>query len=119
LRYRRSNVGKSSLINLLANKKNLAKVSQSPGKTILINHFLINEEWFLVDLPGYGYARLSKGQKEKMEKMISGFLLKRANLKHILLLLDCRLDPQSIDLEFMTWLSKNHLPFTILFTKRR
>ncbi len=113
----RSNVGKSSLINTLTNRKGLAKTSGSPGKTQLINHFLINEAWYLVDLPGYGYAKITKSIKEKWEGMIRDYLHKRENLVCTMVLIDARLEPQVIDLEFLQWLGINHIPFCILFTK--
>jgi len=113
----RSNVGKSSLINMITGIKALAKVSGTPGKTRLINHFLINESWFLVDLPGFGFAKTSKEESRKIESMIEGYLLRRDNLKLTFLLIDARHLPQKIDLEFMSWLSRNQIPFVILFTK--
>lgn len=113
----RSNVGKSSLINMLCNQKDLAKTSSKPGKTKLINFFLINNSWHLVDLPGYGYAKTAKTQREKWEIETRNYLLKRENLVNIFLLIDIRVPPQRIDLEFMEWLSKNGLSFSILFTK--
>lgn len=113
----RSNVGKSSLINMLTNRKSLAKVSQTPGKTRLINHFKINDTWYLVDLPGYGFARISKDEKAKLEKLIYSYFQKRKNLEHTFLLVDSRLDPQSNDITFMTWLALHHIGFTLLFTK--
>ncbi|CAG0953506.1 MAG: YihA family ribosome biogenesis GTP-binding protein [Bacteroidetes bacterium] len=113
----RSNVGKSSLINLLCNNKKLAKTSAQPGKTQLINHFLINKSWYLVDLPGYGYARVSKTNRDKWGSMISNYLLKRINLVCTFLLIDSRIPPQKIDIEFMQWLGKHQLPFVIAFTK--
>jgi GTP-binding protein len=113
----RSNVGKSSLINLLTNHKNLAKISTTPGKTQLINHFLINEEWYLVDLPGYGYAKTSKKLRNVWEGFIKEYLLKRTNLVCIFVLIDLRHEPQKIDLDFMYNLAINNLPFVIVFTK--
>ncbi|QQL48493.1 ribosome biogenesis GTP-binding protein YihA/YsxC [Mucilaginibacter ginkgonis] len=113
----RSNVGKSSLINMLTAKKGLAKTSQTPGKTQLINHFLINDDWFLVDLPGYGYARISKSKKEDWNKFIRFYLDKRESLQCVLVLIDSRLEPQKIDLEFCNWLGEKGLPFVIVFTK--
>lgn len=113
----RSNVGKSSLINMLTAKKGLAKTSQTPGKTQLINHFLINEEWFVVDLPGYGYARISKSKKEDWNKFIRFYLDKRESLQCVLVLIDSRLTPQKIDLEFCNWLGEHGLSFVIVFTK--
>ncbi|MCB9224432.1 MAG: ribosome biogenesis GTP-binding protein YihA/YsxC [Crocinitomicaceae bacterium] len=113
----RSNVGKSSLINMITNHKNLAKTSGRPGKTQLINHFLINENWFLVDLPGYGYAKIPKSQREKFEKFISEYILTRQNLMNVFVLIDSRHAPQQIDLEFMEWLGENGVPFSLVFTK--
>ncbi|MDR0537115.1 MAG: ribosome biogenesis GTP-binding protein YihA/YsxC [Tannerellaceae bacterium] len=113
----RSNVGKSSLINMLANRKGLAMTSQKPGKTQLINHFIINDKWFLVDLPGYGYAQRGKSNREKMAQIIEDYILKRAQLLNLFLLLDCRHEPQRIDLEFIQWLGENSVPFSIVFTK--
>jgi GTP-binding protein len=113
----RSNVGKSSLINMLVGRKSLAKTSSKPGKTQLINHFIINEQWYLVDLPGLGYAKVSKHQRAKWHKMINNYLLKRENLLNIFVLVDSRIDPQSIDIDFINWLGMSQLPFTILFTK--
>tara|TARA_B000000557_G_C20791411_1_gene451208 strand:+ start:834 stop:1439 length:606 start_codon:yes stop_codon:yes gene_type:complete len=113
----RSNVGKSSLINMLCNKKKLAKTSSRPGKTQLINHFLINKQWYLVDLPGYGYARTSKAQKKTFQKFITDYLIKRKELISTFLLIDLRHKPQPIDLKYMRWLGKNLIPFSIIFTK--
>jgi GTP-binding protein len=113
----RSNVGKSSLINMLCNHKDLAKTSSKPGKTRLINFFLINNTWHLVDLPGYGYAKVAKAQREKWEIETRNYLLRRDNLWHIFLLIDSRIPPQAIDIEFMEWLTKNQRSFSILFTK--
>jgi len=113
----RSNVGKSSLINMLTGKKNLAKTSGTPGKTQLINHFLINEKWYLVDLPGYGYAKSARSNRSKWEKFIAEFLSKRQSLQNTFVLLDARLEPQKIDLEFMTWCGERQLPFSMVFTK--
>lgn len=113
----RSNVGKSSLINMLVDKKDLAKTSGKPGKTQLINHFLINQEWYLVDLPGYGYAKASRSSRSQWEKFISEYLTKRETLINIFVLLDSRLEPQKIDLEFMTWCAEEQLPFSMVFTK--
>lgn len=113
----RSNVGKSSLINMLANRKKLAKISSRPGKTQLINHFLIDDNWYLVDLPGYGWAKVSKEKKRKWEKMIKDYLLERENLANVFLLIDSRHEPRSNDIEFIKWLGINHLPFAIVFTK--
>lgn len=113
----RSNVGKSSLINMLVDQKSLAKVSVKPGKTQLINHFIIDESWYLVDLPGYGYAKVSIAAKEKFQKLISNYILHRENLYCLFVLIDVRHKPQQIDLEFLTWLGENHIPFAIIFTK--
>lgn len=113
----RSNVGKSSLINMLTNKKGLAMTSQMPGKTVLINHFLINNEWFLVDLPGYGYAQRGAEGREKIRRIIEGYILGREQLTSLFVLIDCRHEPQKIDLEFMEWLGENGIPFAIVFTK--
>ncbi len=113
----RSNVGKSSLINMLANNKKLAKTSATPGKTLLINHFIINKEWYLVDLPGYGYAKRSKKEIAKLDQMIRGYILGREQLVNVFVLVDVRLEPQSIDLEFMNWLGVSSIPFSIVFTK--
>ncbi|RKQ49755.1 GTP-binding protein [Roseivirga pacifica] len=113
----RSNVGKSSLINMLTDKKNLAKTSGKPGKTQLINHFKIDESWYLVDLPGYGYAKTSKKNREAWEMMISEYLINRENLQLVFVLIDSRLPPQQIDLEFIDWLGENMIPFALIFTK--
>lgn len=113
----RSNVGKSSLINMLTGQKKLAKTSGTPGKTQLINHFEINKEWYLVDLPGYGYAKASKQNRMKWEKFISEYLLQRKTLVNTFVLLDCRLEPQKIDLEFMNWCGEKGIPFSMVFTK--
>lgn len=113
----RSNVGKSSLINMLTGHGRLAKTSATPGKTVLINHFLINKEWYLVDLPGYGYAKRSQKDQNKFERMIDGYILERDQMCNLFLLIDIRHAPQSIDLEFMTWLGENAVPFSIVFTK--
>ena len=113
----RSNVGKSSLINMLCGKKKLAKTSAMPGKTLLINHFIINREWYLVDLPGYGYAKVAKGEKERWEQMISGYILQRKQLACVFVLVDVRHEPQQIDLEFINWLGASGIPFAIVFTK--
>ena len=113
----RSNVGKSSLINLITEKKQLAKISRKPGKTQLINHFLINKGWYLVDLPGYGYATVSKKQKEEFQKIIFSYLENRESLMCLFVLLDCRHKAQKIDLEFMQWLGEKEIPFVIIFTK--
>ena len=113
----RSNVGKSSLINMLVQKKGLAKTSQTPGKTQLINHFLINENWQLVDLPGYGYAKTSRSNRGEWQKFISFYLRNRENLQCVFVLVDSRLVPQKIDVEFCSWLGENGLPFQLVFTK--
>lgn len=113
----RSNVGKSSLINMLVNNKALAKTAAKPGKTQLINHFLINDEWFMVDLPGYGFARASKAAQVQFEQLIRDYVLKRENLICLFVLVDSRLEPQKIDLEFMEWLGENGVPFVMVFTK--
>lgn len=113
----RSNVGKSSLINSLMQRKKLAKTSSTPGKTQLINHFSVNQSWYLVDLPGYGFAKVSKGQKQKFERMISDYILGRENLVNVFVLVDSRHTPQQIDLEFMEWLGVSGIPFSIVFTK--
>ncbi|WP_299255728.1 ribosome biogenesis GTP-binding protein YihA/YsxC [uncultured Aquimarina sp.] len=113
----RSNVGKSSLINMLTSRKSLAKTSGRPGKTQLINHFLINKNWFLVDLPGYGYARVSKSSKKVFQKFITAYFAKRTQLVSAFVLIDSRHEPQKIDLEFMQWLGENQIPFSIVFTK--
>jgi len=113
----RSNVGKSSLINMLAGKKGLAKTSQTPGKTQLINHFLINDSWYIVDLPGYGYARASKSKKADWSKFIHTYLDKRESLQCVMVLIDSRLEPQKIDLEFCNWLGEKGLSFVLVFTK--
>lgn len=113
----RSNVGKSSLINMITGNKKLAKTSGRPGKTQLINHFLINGEWYIVDLPGYGYAKASKTSREKWEKFIAEYLTKREQLVNVFVLLDCRLEPQKIDLEFMNWCGEKGIPFSMVFTK--
>jgi len=113
----RSNVGKSSLINMLVGQNNLAKVSTRPGKTQLINHFVIDDSWYLVDLPGYGYAKISNSVKEKFQKLISEYILHRENLYCLFVLIDIRHSPQKIDIEFISWLGENHIPFAIVFTK--
>lgn len=113
----RSNVGKSSLINMLADKKDLAKTSGTPGKTQLLNIFLMNETWYLTDLPGYGYARVSKVKRGEFQKMITNYLSQRPNLINTFVLIDCRIPPQKIDLEFMEWLGENQIPFSMVFTK--
>lgn len=113
----RSNVGKSSLINMITSRKGLAKTSGTPGKTQLINHFLINNTWYLVDLPGYGFAKASQTSREKWEKMIRNYLINRENLLTTLVLIDSRLKLQLIDIEFMQWMGEHHLPFALIFTK--
>ncbi len=113
----RSNVGKSSLINMLTGIRNLARTSSVPGKTQLINHYLINDEWYLVDLPGLGYARVPRGVKQAWQKMITRYLLSRTNLMNIFFLVDARLEPQAIDIEFINWMGSQYLPFTLVFTK--
>ncbi len=113
----RSNVGKSSLINMLTNRKGLAMTSSTPGKTMLINHFLINDEWYLVDLPGYGYARRGKENRERLREIIESYILNRETMTSLFVLIDCRHEPQTIDLEFMEWLGENEVPFSIVFTK--
>lgn len=113
----RSNVGKSSLINMLTGRKNLAMTSQKPGKTLLINHFIINDEWYLVDLPGYGYAKTSKDKREKLARIIEIYILNRVQLTNLFVLIDSRIEAQKIDLEFMEWLGEKGVPFSIIFTK--
>lgn len=113
----RSNVGKSFLINAMMNHKDLAKTSQTPGKTQLINHFLVNESWYLTDLPGYGYARVSKSLRKDFEKLITNYILNRKNLVNLFVLVDSRHTPQKIDLEFIEWCGENGIPFSIVFTK--
>lgn len=113
----RSNVGKSSLINMLTRQRKLAMTSSTPGKTLLINHFLINDEWYLVDLPGYGYAKRSKAQNEQLQRIISGYVLGRDAMTLLFVLIDSRHSPQAIDLEFFRWLGENGVPFSIIFTK--
>lgn len=113
----RSNVGKSSLINMLTNRKGLAMTSSTPGKTMLINHFLINDEWYLVDLPGYGYARRGKEGRDKLRKIIEDYILEREAMTSLFVLIDSRHEAQKIDLEFMEWLGENGVPFAIVFTK--
>ena len=113
----RSNVGKSSLINMLTNRKSLAKTSQKPGKTQLINHFIIDDAWYLVDLPGYGYAQRGKEGRARIQQIIEGYILERQELTNLFVLIDCRHEPQAIDLEFMAWLGENGIPFSIIFTK--
>lgn len=113
----RSNVGKSSLINMITSRRNLARISSRPGKTQTIQHYLINDEWYLVDLPGFGYARSSLKEREKWKKMIASYLLTRTSLMNTFVLIDNRLQPQSVDIDLVNWLGENQLPFTILFTK--
>lgn len=113
----RSNVGKSSLINMLTGKKGLAMTSQKPGKTLLINHFMINDNWFLVDLPGYGFAQRGKEGRQNIQRIIEDYILEREQLTNLFVLLDCRHEAQKIDLEFMEWLGENGVPFSIIFTK--
>jgi GTP-binding protein len=113
----RSNVGKSSLINMLTGQKHLAKTSQTPGKTQLINHFIINDEWYLVDLPGYGYAQRGKAGRDNIRRIIENYILEREALTCLFVLIDCRHEPQKIDLEFMEWLGECSIPFAIIFTK--
>ena len=113
----RSNVGKSSLINMLMGRKDLAKTSSTPGKTMLINYFLINDSWFVVDLPGYGFAKRSKEDRSRLEKMIKDYIAFRAEMTNLFLLIDVRHSPQKNDLEFMEWLGENAVPFSIVFTK--
>lgn len=113
----RSNVGKSSLINMLTARKGLAMTSQKPGKTQLINHFIINDAWYLIDLPGYGYARLGKDSRDSLRRMIEDYVLERKELVLLFVLLDCRHDPQKIDLEFIQWLGEEGVPFALVFTK--
>jgi len=113
----RSNVGKSSLINMLCNHKNLATTSATPGKTLLINHFIINNEWYLVDLPGYGFAKRSKTVQNKLEQMITSYILQREQLVNVFVLIDIRHSPQKIDVEFINWLGQSNIPFSIIFTK--
>lgn len=113
----RSNVGKSSLINMLTGQKGLAMTSATPGKTLLINHFIINDNWYLVDLPGYGYAKRGQKQQAQITKIIEDYVLDREQLTSLFVLVDCRHEPQRIDLEFITWLGENSVPFGIIFTK--
>ncbi len=113
----RSNVGKSSLINMLTARKGLAMTSSTPGKTMLINHFLINKNWYLVDLPGYGYAKRGHKGQEQIRTIIEDYILEREQMTNLFVLVDCRLEPQKIDLEFMEWLGENSVPFAIIFTK--
>ncbi|WP_336616829.1 ribosome biogenesis GTP-binding protein YihA/YsxC [Bacteroides acidifaciens] len=113
----RSNVGKSSLINMLTSRKGLAMTSATPGKTMLINHFLINKNWYLVDLPGYGYARRGQKGKDQIRSIIEDYILEREQMTNLFVLIDSRLEPQKIDLEFIEWLGENGIPFAIIFTK--
>ncbi len=113
----RSNVGKSSLINMLTNNNRLAKISSTPGKTQVINHFMINDEWYLVDLPGYGFAKCSKSMRAKFKKMINDYIQKRENLVSLFVLIDSRHPAQKIDIDFINWLGSNSVPFSIIFTK--
>ena len=113
----RSNVGKSSLINMLTARKGLAMTSATPGKTMLINHFLINKSWYIVDLPGYGYARRGQKGKDQIRTIIEDYILEREQMTNLFVLVDSRLEPQKIDLEFMEWLGENGVPFSIIFTK--
>ncbi len=113
----RSNVGKSSLINMLANKKGLAKTSSTPGKTLLINHFLVDDLYYIVDLPGYGFAKRSKSVQQDIQRIINTYITQREQLANVFLLIDLRHDPQRIDLEFINWLGENGIPFSIVFTK--
>lgn len=113
----RSNVGKSSLINMLTARKGLAMTSATPGKTMLINHFLINKNWHLVDLPGYGYAKRGQKGQEQIQRIIEDYILKRMQMTCLFVLIDCRHEPQKIDLDFFEWLGENSIPFAIIFTK--
>ncbi len=113
----RSNVGKSSLINMLTSRKGLAMTSATPGKTMLINHFLINDSWYIVDLPGYGYAQRSKESRKQLRTIIDNYILYRSQMTNLFVLVDSRHDPQKIDMEFMEWLGENEIPFSIVFTK--
>lgn len=113
----RSNVGKSSLINMLTARKGLAMTSSTPGKTMLINHFLINKNWYLVDLPGYGYAKRGQKGQQQIQKIIEGYILQRPQMTCLFVLIDCRHEPQQIDLDFIEWLGENGVPFAIIFTK--
>lgn len=113
----RSNVGKSSLINMLTNRKNLAMTSSKPGKTMLINHFIVNDNWYLVDLPGYGFAKRSMDGRDQITKAIEDYILERTAMTNLFVLIDSRMEPQLIDLEFLEWLGENHIPFSIIFTK--
>ncbi|MDE6468645.1 MAG: ribosome biogenesis GTP-binding protein YihA/YsxC, partial [Muribaculaceae bacterium] len=113
----RSNVGKSSLINMLTGRAGLAMTSATPGKTMLINHFLVNDSWYIVDLPGYGYARRSKADRDRLEGIIKNYILGREQMTNLFVLIDSRHEPQKIDMEFMEWLGENGVPFSIVFTK--
>ena len=113
----RSNVGKSSLINMLTNRKDLAKTSSTPGKTLLINHFMVNDSWYIVDLPGYGFARRNKEGRAEISRIIKSYILNRRQMTNLFMLIDSRLKPQKIDLDFMEWLAENEVPFSIVFTK--
>lgn len=113
----RSNVGKSSLINMLTGRNGLAKTSATPGKTLLINHFIVNNEWYIVDLPGYGYASRGKETREQLAKMIKSYIMRREQMVNLFVLVDSRHKPQKIDIEFITWLGENGVPFNIVFTK--
>lgn len=113
----RSNVGKSSLINMLTNDNTLAKISSTPGKTLNINHFIINDNWYLVDLPGYGFAKVSKLMRANIEKMVNNYILNRENLICLFVLIDIRIPAQKIDIDYMYWLGSNNVPFSIIFTK--
>lgn len=113
----RSNVGKSSLINMLTGRKNLAMTSSTPGKTMLINHFLINKSWYIVDLPGYGYAKRGQKGQEQIQHIIETYILQREQMTNLFVLIDSRHEPQTIDLSFMEWLGENEVPFAIVFTK--
>lgn len=113
----RSNVGKSSLINMLCNHKGLAKTSSTPGKTLLINHFIINKEWYLVDLPGYGFAKRSKTVQQKLQQMISSYILQRKQLINTFVLVDIRHAPMTVDVDFINWLGQSNIPFSVVFTK--
>ena len=115
--FGKRNAGKSSLINMLCNHKNLAKTSATPGKTLLINHFIINNEWYLVDLPGYGFAKRSKTVQQKLEQMITSYILQREQLVNVFVLIDIRHEPQAIDIDFINWLGQSSIPFSIVFTK--
>lgn len=113
----RSNVGKSSLINMLTKHKGLAMTSATPGKTMLINHFLVNDEWYIVDLPGYGYARRGKESRDQLREIIENYILNRSQMTNLFVLVDSRHEPQKIDMEFIEWLGENNIPFSIVFTK--